>query len=228
MDTGQAQCGCRDQGSRARAAHPSPAAPLAPAGGAQWPQRSTGCAQHTRPAQTSALLLPVQGPTRLAGTPLHPHPCCTCAAPPQGPPRLAPCPLAAGVPCPCTAAPAHPRCASCPRRCALQVLTAVEDFGAVSSSLAEQGIKTLPEASGLVYVPLVQQVGGREGPRGAPAEHGSTGSKGCLPMGRGEPLRSRQLPHNHARSGSTRCLPGCTGLSLPPALPVHCCTVCAW
>ncbi|KAL4433067.1 hypothetical protein ABPG77_006494 [Micractinium sp. CCAP 211/92] len=38
-----------------------------------------------------------------------------------------------------------------------KVLTAVEDFGAVSSSLAEQGIKTVPEASGLVYVPLVQQ-----------------------------------------------------------------------
>lgn len=33
----------------------------------------------------------------------------------------------------------------------------------MSSSLAEQGIKTVPEASGLVYVPLVQQVGGRSG-----------------------------------------------------------------
>lgn len=40
-----------------------------------------------------------------------------------------------------------------------QVLTAVEDYGAVSSSLAEQGLKIQPEASGLVYVPMVQQVG---------------------------------------------------------------------
>ncbi|EFN55164.1 hypothetical protein CHLNCDRAFT_52504 [Chlorella variabilis] len=38
-----------------------------------------------------------------------------------------------------------------------KVLTAVEDYGAVSSSLAEQGLKLQPEASGLVYVPLVQQ-----------------------------------------------------------------------
>ena len=40
-----------------------------------------------------------------------------------------------------------------------QVLTAVEDYGAVSSSLAEQGLKIQPEASGLVYTPMVQQVG---------------------------------------------------------------------
>ncbi|KAI7844794.1 hypothetical protein COHA_001674 [Chlorella ohadii] len=38
-----------------------------------------------------------------------------------------------------------------------KVLTAVEDYGAVSSSLAEQGLKIQPEASGLVYVPMVQQ-----------------------------------------------------------------------
>jgi transcriptional/translational regulatory protein YebC/TACO1 len=38
-----------------------------------------------------------------------------------------------------------------------QVLTAVEDYGAVSSSLAEQGLQLQLEASGLVYVPLVQQ-----------------------------------------------------------------------
>lgn len=44
-------------------------------------------------------------------------------------------------------------------RLSAQVLTAVEDYGAVSSSLAEQGLKIQPEASGLVYVPMVQQVG---------------------------------------------------------------------
>lgn len=38
-----------------------------------------------------------------------------------------------------------------------KVLTAVEDYGAVSSSLAEQGLQLQLEASGLVYVPLVQQ-----------------------------------------------------------------------
>lgn len=38
-----------------------------------------------------------------------------------------------------------------------KVLTAVEDYGSVSSSLNEQGIKLQPEASGLVYTPLVQQ-----------------------------------------------------------------------
>jgi transcriptional/translational regulatory protein YebC/TACO1 len=37
------------------------------------------------------------------------------------------------------------------------VLTAVEDYGSVSASLSEQGLKMSPEASGLVYVPLVQQ-----------------------------------------------------------------------
>ena len=39
----------------------------------------------------------------------------------------------------------------------LQVLTAVEDFGAVNQSLAQQGLKLQAEASGLVYSPLVQQ-----------------------------------------------------------------------
>ena len=38
-----------------------------------------------------------------------------------------------------------------------QVLTAVEDYGAVSSALAEAGLPLQPEASGLVYSPMVQQ-----------------------------------------------------------------------
>ena len=45
---------------------------------------------------------------------------------------------------------------ACPCR---QVLTAVEDYGSVSSALAAAGLKIAPESSGLVYTPLVQQVG---------------------------------------------------------------------
>lgn len=36
-----------------------------------------------------------------------------------------------------------------------QVLMSLEEYGAVSASLAEQGVKIVSEASGLVYVPLV-------------------------------------------------------------------------
>ncbi|PSC70937.1 putative transcriptional regulatory protein [Micractinium conductrix] len=38
-----------------------------------------------------------------------------------------------------------------------KVLTAVEDYGSVSSALAAAGLKIAPESSGLVYTPLVQQ-----------------------------------------------------------------------
>ena len=41
--------------------------------------------------------------------------------------------------------------------CLPQVLTAVEDYGSVSASLAQQGLEVLGEQSGLVYVPLVLQ-----------------------------------------------------------------------
>ena len=55
-----------------------------------------------------------------------------------------------------TAHPPNPACAPSPHT-NTQVLTAVEDYGVVSSSLVTQGLEVVAEQSGLVYMPLTLQ-----------------------------------------------------------------------
>lgn len=61
-----------------------------------------------------------------------------------------------------------------------QVLTAVEDYGSVNASLSGAGLAIQPEASGLVYVPLVQQeVDDEQARHGGGARGGLASRKAC-------------------------------------------------
>ena len=125
---------------------------------------------------------------------------------------------------------AQPRAPCSARRCSptyptsqpTQVLTAVEDYGAVSSSLAEQGLAIQPEASGLVYVPLVQQVrrweeeGGRRGAcacvqgcvvcRAGGLSQGPWEQALCLPAVPSAPTHPHLTPHHPSTGGGRRAV----------------------